>query len=168
MVVGCRSGRLADWAVVARSGQAGDERPRALRPPTAPLPVPLAVAAVVAATVGLAALWLTLGQPLVQLAAIVLVVVAHERLGRRRAGAHPEEVPLPVAAAPAADLLIPLALAAAVVGLLVVLQLGLGIDVADTVGPFTPVAPTLIAIREVTARVRRRRARGAAPGTDRV
>lgn len=118
----------------------------------------MAVLAVLVAALVPALLWWTLGQPLVQLGVIVLLLVQHERLGRTWAAHRPADAVPAVAPALRTDILVPLGLAAAVLGALLLLELGLGLDVWGTIGPFTPVAPTLIAIREVTARVRRRRA----------
>ncbi len=134
---------------------------------TAPVPATVAALAVLAAGAVPTILWWAVGQPILQLAAIVLLLVAHERLGRAWASRHPEDVVPADAPALRADLLISLGLAAAVVAFLLLLETGLGLEVWSTIGPFTPVAPTLDAIREVTARLRRRRVGVDAPESGR-
>ena len=127
--------------------------------PTAPVPLPVAVLAVLAAAVVPAVLWWTVGQPVLQLGVIVLVLVAHERLGRSWAARRPADAVPSVVPTLRTDLLIPVALAGAILASILLLELGLGLDVWDIIGPFTPIAPALILIREVTMRVRRKRAR---------
>ncbi len=112
-----------------------------------------------------AVLWWLVGEPVVQIGAILLLLVVHERLGGTWARRHPGDAVAAVVPALRADLLVPLGIASAVVAALLLLEFGLGVEVAETLGPFTPVAPTLIAIREITLRMRRERARRPAEGT---
>ncbi len=150
-------------------GAAGGEAPAASRGPrpTAPVPLPLALLQVVVAALVPAVLWWLVGEPVVQIGAILLLLVAHERVGGAWARRHPGDAVAAVVPALRADLLVPLGIASAVVAGLLLLEFGLGVEVAEALGPFTPVAPTLIGIREITLRMRRERARRLSGGAPR-